>query len=169
MQLAIGMRWPGLFAADFSMDDRRRVVNGGVRHGRDAQIEDLQTSAGIGITYMTFDVIATRGDRLMLGRGDAGNDERPGALEFDVLQVVEIDTDELMTRVVMFDSDDIDAAFAELDARYLAGEAAAHAHTWSVITQAFAAIQSSANCPATTQDSVTVDHRRRGHNRRRVT
>ena len=33
----------------------------------------------------------------------------------------------------MFDLDDIDAAFEELDARYLAGEAAAHAHTWSVI------------------------------------
>ena len=33
----------------------------------------------------------------------------------------------------MFDLDDFDAAIAELDARYLAGEAAAHAHTWSVI------------------------------------
>ena len=39
----------------------------------------------------------------------------------------------------LFDPDDIDAAFEELDARYLAGEAAAHAHTWSVIAQAFAA------------------------------
>ena len=36
----------------------------------------------------------------------------------------------------MFDLDDFDAAIAELDARYLAGEAAAHAHTWSVITVA---------------------------------
>ena len=35
----------------------------------------------------------------------------------------------------MFDIDDIDAAFEELDARYAAGEAAAHAHTWSVITR----------------------------------
>ena len=39
----------------------------------------------------------------------------------------------------MFDPDDIDAAFEELDARYLAGEAAAHAHTWSVIAGAYAA------------------------------
>ena len=31
----------------------------------------------------------------------------------------------------MFDLDDFDAAIAELDARYLAGEAAAHARTWS--------------------------------------
>ena len=35
----------------------------------------------------------------------------------------------------MFDLDDIDAAFEELDARYLAGEAAAHSHTWSVIAR----------------------------------
>ena len=33
----------------------------------------------------------------------------------------------------MFDLDDFDAAIAELDARYLAGEAAAHAQTWSLI------------------------------------
>ncbi len=40
----------------------------------------------------------------------------------------------------MFDPDDFDAAFAELDARHLAGEAAAHAHMWSVITEAYAAL-----------------------------
>ena len=148
----------GMFAANFCMDDRRRVVNGGVRHGRDAQIEDLQTSASIGINYLTFDVIATRGDRLMLGRGDAGNEERPGALEFDVLQVVEIDADELMTRVIMFDSDDIDAAFAELDDRYLAGEASAHAQTWSVITEVYAALNRR-ETPPTAPDWVDIDHR----------
>ncbi|MEO6793159.1 MAG: hypothetical protein ABI253_00145 [Mycobacterium sp.] len=38
-----------------------------------------------------------------------------------------------------FDPDDIHAALAELDARYLAGEAAAHAHTWSLVTDAYAA------------------------------
>ena len=41
---------------------------------------------------------------------------------------------------VVFDADDIAAAFNELDARYLAGEAAAHAHTWSLVADAFAAI-----------------------------
>ncbi len=147
-----------MFAADFSMDDRRRVVNGGVRHGRDAEVEDLRTFADIGITYLTFEVIATRGDRLVLGRGDAGNDERPGAVEFDVLQVVEIDADEVMTRVVMFDHDDIDAAFAELDARYLAGEAAAHAHTWSVIAAGVAAINRR-ELPAIAPDFGDIDHR----------
>ena len=59
-----------------------------------------------------------------------------GAFDTEALQIVEIDADERIVAVVVFDLDDIDAAFAELDARYLAGEAAAHAHTWSVIVRA---------------------------------
>ena len=59
----------------------------------------------------------------------------------------------------MFDLDDIDAAFAELDARYLAGEAAAHAHTWSVMRGAFAAINRH-ELPERTPDWVNIDHRR---------
>ena len=59
----------------------------------------------------------------------------------------------------MFDLDDIDAAFEELDARYLAGEAAAHAHTWSVIAGAYAAFNRH-ELPATTPDWVNIDHRR---------
>ena len=41
----------------------------------------------------------------------------------------------------MFDPDDLDAAIAELDARYLAGEAAPHAHTWSVIVKDLRGVQ----------------------------
>ena len=62
---------------------------------------------------------------------------------------------------VIFDPDDIDAAFAELDARYLAGEAAAHAHTWSVVTKAYAAVNRH-ELPPTTPDWVNIDHRRGG-------
>ena len=60
----------------------------------------------------------------------------PEAFRTEVLGIVEINADERIVAFVIFDADDIDAAFEELDARYLAGEAAAHAHTWSVITQA---------------------------------
>ena len=68
-----------------------------------------------------------------------------------MLDVVEIDADDRIAALVMFDPDDIDAAFAELDARYLAGEAAAHAHTWSVIAAAYAALNRH-ELPATTPD-----------------
>ncbi len=118
-----------------SIDDRRRVVNAGVRHGRDAEIEDLRAAAELGMRRtLTSTVIATRGERLVLIRIRlSGRDDEPEAIPSEVLGIIEIDADERIVAVVMFDLDDIDAAFAELDARYLAGEAAAHAHTWSVI------------------------------------
>ena len=101
------------------------------------QIADMRAVADVGVTNVTSTVIATRGERLVLivsrfsGRG-----AMPEAFDTDVLGIVEIDADERIAAVVTFDPDDIDAAFAELDARYLAGEAAAHAHTWSVIAEA---------------------------------
>ena len=47
----------------------------------------------------------------------------------EALCIVEVDADNGSSRRIVFDLDDIDAAFAELDARYLAGEAAAYADT----------------------------------------
>ena len=76
-----------------------------------------------------------------------------------MLSIIEIDADERIVALVVFDLDDFDAAIAELDARYLAGEAAAHAHTWSVITDGYAALNRH-ELPATTPDSVSIDHRR---------
>ena len=67
-------------------------------------------------------------------------DQRAEAFDTDVLCIVEIDADERIAAVVTFDPDDFDAAFAELDARYLAGEAAAYARTWSVDRGGYAAL-----------------------------
>ena len=65
-----------------------------------------------------------------------GTTSGPEAFDTELLHIIEIDGDERIVARVVFDLDDIDAAFEELDARYLAGEAAAHAHTWSVIARA---------------------------------
>ena len=98
--------------------------------------------------------------RLLLSRSRAsGRDQRPDAFRTDVLNIVEIDTEEKIAAFITFDSDDFEAAFAELDARYLAGEAAAHAHTWSVIAGSYASI-SRDELPQTTPDCMSVDHRR---------
>ena len=72
--------------------------------------------------------------------------------------VVEIDADERMAAVVVFDVDDFDAAIAELDARYVAGEAAAHSETWSAIAEVYAALNRG-EMPATAPDLVDIDHR----------
>ena len=94
----------------------------------------MRAIADVGVTNITSTVIATRGERLVLARIRVSNrDLQPEEFGVEMLGIVEIDADERIAAHVAFDLDDIDAAFEELDARYLAGEAAAHAHTWSVI------------------------------------
>ncbi len=153
--------WEGmaeLLDDDYSSDDRRRVVGAGVRHGRDAQITDLRAIANLWITNLKMTVIATRGERLVLTRTTfSGRDQGSEAFLSDVLDVAEINTDERYLANVSFELDDLDAAFEELDARYLAGETAAHSHTWSVVTR-FNAAFNRHEIPAT--DWVTIDHRR---------
>ena len=113
-------------------DDRRRVVNSGIRHGREAEIASMQATADVGVASLTSDTIATRGDRLALCR-TRGATSSPEAFHAELLRIVEIDADGRVVARVVFDLDDFEAAITELDARYLAGEAAAHAHTWSVL------------------------------------
>ena len=114
-----------------------------------------------GSTHATSTLIATRGERLVLTRDRySGRDEQPEAFRVEMLSIVEIDADERIAAVVAFDLDDFDAAFAELDARYLAGEAAAHARTWSVIVQRLTPRSTGSELPAMTPDWVSIDHRR---------
>ena len=88
----------------------------------------------------------------------SGRDQRPEAFR-RTYSASSRSTPTSGSRRGLFDPDDIDAAFAELDARYLAGEAAAHSHTWSVIAGAYAAFNRR-ELPATTPDWVNIDHRR---------
>ena len=145
---------------DLYSHDRRPVVGGGIRHGRDALIEDLRAVADVGVTNATSDAVATRGERLAVTHARfSRSHEQPEAFHVDFLQLVVIDADERITAVAAFDVDDINAALEELDARYLAGEAAPYARTWSVITGSYAAINRHEQ-PALTQDWINVDHRR---------
>ena len=146
-----------VLADDIVTDDRRRAVNAGIRHGRDAEIANMQAVAEVGITYTAFVVIAARGERLILSRASVGGG---GSAEFatDALSVVEINSHNQIAAIVIFELDDFDAAIAELDARYVAGDAAARANTWSVIAGAYDA--PTARIPATTPDWVNIDHPR---------
>ncbi|MGV0796152.1 BTAD domain-containing putative transcriptional regulator [Mycolicibacterium elephantis] len=149
-----------LFTDNFLLDDRRRTVNAGVRQGPHAEIEDLQAAAEVGFTDMAMATVATRGSHLALARVHwSRQDHYSEAFHNEWLAVLEIDTDERLHALVMFDLTDIEAAVAELDARYLAGEAAAHARTWSVIADAYAAFNRH-ELPATTPDWANIDHRR---------
>ncbi len=145
-------------ADDYSSIDHRRVVNTPVQHGRDAVIRDVQAAADVGFTISMVNAIAIRGERLVLARVRASGRD-PESIENDALNVVEIDADERIATVVVFDLEDFDAAIAELDARYLAGEAAAHAHTWSLVAAGYAGFNRR-ELLATTADWVNIDHRR---------
>ena len=106
------------------------------------------------------DCLATRGERLDLMRLrfslPVQGDE---AFVTEMLGVGEINAEGRIVAAIAFDADDNDAAFEELDARYLAGEASAHAHTWSLITQAYTAFNRH-KLPPAKADWVNVDHRR---------
>jgi hypothetical protein len=149
-----------MLAAEISTDDRCRVVGAGVREGRDAELTDMRAWADLGVTNVTSDIIATRGVHLRLARTRfSGRDQRPDAFYGEYLGILEIDADERFVARLWFDPEDIDAAFEELDARYLAGEAAAHPHTWSLVAGAYAAFNRR-ELPATTPDWANIDHRR---------
>ena len=148
-----------ILADGFSNDDRRRVVGAGVRHGRDAEIASTRATADLWTTNVTPTVIATRGRKLVLTRlGFSGRDDGPEPFLTEVLSILEINDDERMVALVSFDLDDFDAAIAELDARYAAGEAAAHSETWLAIAEVYAALNRG-EMPATAPDLVDIDHR----------
>lgn len=149
-----------LLSDEFSSDDRRKVVNAGIRRGTDAAVDDARANAELGIAVATSTVVATRGERLALARARyAGSAQGAVAFHADVLDIIEINTDEHIVARVTFGIDEIDTAFAELDARYLDGEATAYAHTWSLVAEAYAAFNRRESA-ATTPDWVNIDHRR---------
>ncbi len=76
----------------------------------------------------------------------------------EVLGVTETVADDRIAAQISFDADDFDVAIAELDARYLAGEAAKHSETWSAITRGYTALNKQ-QTPLTTPDWVNLDHR----------
>ena len=117
----------------------------------------MRAVADVGITNVTSTVIATRGERLALMRlRFSGRDQGPEAFPPRCSASSRSTPTTESSATVTFDLDDIDAAFAELDARYLAGEAAAYAHTWSVIAGGLRRAQ-----PART----TADHAGLGQHR----
>jgi hypothetical protein len=149
-----------MLADDFSSDDRRRVVGAGVRHGRDAEIASMRAVSDVGLTNARQTCFAERGGRLTLSRiRFSGRNHGPEAVVIDGLCVAELSADNRIAASVVFDPDDVDAAFDELDARYLAGEAADHAHTWSVMMGALAAVNRH-ELPEFAPNWVNIDHRR---------
>jgi tetratricopeptide (TPR) repeat protein len=95
-----------VLADDIVTDDRRRVVNAGIRRGRDGEIANLRAIVDTGLgTHLTSVVIAARGQRLILARA-SGHDRGSAEFGADSLSVVEINSHNQIAAVVVFDPDD---------------------------------------------------------------
>jgi hypothetical protein len=109
------------------MDDRRRLmrmaVAGDEFFANERMLFDETASSWNG------DLLATRGDALALFRVRfTATVPGSGPMEVEALDLVEVDAAGLRTALIVFDPDDLDAAYAELDARWYAGEARGHPH-----------------------------------------
>ena len=137
------------------------MVNAGIRQDRDAEIHDFRSAADLGVTSATSDVIATRGERLASSsvRDCRAAMRNPGRSTSITASRDRRQPPDCGQGGVFFDPCRLDAAFAELDARYIAGEAAAYAGAWSVIADVFVA-HNRREIAATTPDAVSIDHRR---------
>jgi hypothetical protein len=117
------------FAPEFRGIDRRKMLHNDL--GRDEWLASYHEIIGMTSSESAKEVLATRGDRLMLGRyWWRGTDGVVGPSEIEYLLLIEVDDRGDHVATVMFDPDDLEAAYAELDERYAAGEAAPHAATW---------------------------------------
>src|SRR5581483_9387179 len=112
-----------------------------------------------GTTRTTATVIATRGDRLALCRVVFAGE---GDFEVEILEVDEVDGDGRLVATISLDVDDVEAAFAELDERYLVGEGAPVGGCWRVIARAVAAFNArdwDVWAASASEDFAYLDHR----------
>ncbi len=122
-------------ADDMLIEDRRRVVNVGIRHGVDGGISDKRTSVELGLTHITFIAIATRRSS-PYSRG-----AHSSAHGFKWRgRIIEIDADGRLTAVVLFDADDIERRLRGTRRSVPRRRSGAYAQTCSVVAGAYAAL-----------------------------
>jgi class 3 adenylate cyclase/tetratricopeptide (TPR) repeat protein len=119
-------RWEDVVASfrpDFVLIDRRGL---GFDLVGDAFIASLERLFAMPESRWQFRLIATRGETCALIHAlfSAGGASR---IDVENLALVERDAEGRGVRLVVFDPDDFDAAYADLGARYAAGEGAPHA------------------------------------------
>jgi class 3 adenylate cyclase/ketosteroid isomerase-like protein/tetratricopeptide (TPR) repeat protein len=123
-----------LFAPEYVFEDRRAGLGSTLTY--DANVGQVRELAPHGLSRVSMDVIAVRGERLMLMRSVIGS----AGFEVEALILQDVDPERGLMRDIFFDPDDLPAAFRELDERFIAGEGAANAERLSLFTRMAAAI-----------------------------
>jgi hypothetical protein len=106
----------GLLAPSFVLEDRRPMFASRF-DGPEAAMEWFRATASLGLGGVDLEPIATRGDHIaVLRRSWLASD-----YEMTSLCLVEVDEEGRAAFAVLWDGDEVDAALAELDERFLAG------------------------------------------------
>jgi len=119
----------------FRLIDRRSYAHFDL--DRDQHLESLRMRFDMSTSRWALEVLATRGDRLAMGwqRFELA-DRDVGPSESESLWIGEVDQHGDLVTLVTLDPDDLEAAYAELDACYEAGEAASY-HRRTAVSRAF--------------------------------
>jgi class 3 adenylate cyclase len=138
--------WAGieaLVAPELVFDERRRMMHNTC--GREVWLEQFRILFDVPSSHFTSELLATRGERLALNlhrfEGEVAGGGGPLAID-DAFVLHEIDREGRIVAIVLFDEDDLDATYAELDARYAALEDEAHAASLTVMREFTRAVAS---------------------------
>ena len=99
-------------ADDIELRDLRSTVSSHVAEGADAVIELLQGFADVGFVTMRSELVDARGDHHLLFRRTYRTE---AGFELVMLALAERNGNGLITGMVLYDADDLDAARAELE------------------------------------------------------
>jgi ketosteroid isomerase-like protein len=111
-------------AADAEVVDHRALFRARSR-GADAALANIRAIVDVGGVRQGHQRIATRGEHLMLSRMTISGRHADAPAEFVGLSIFEIDADGRFSYNGVFDLDQLDEAFAELDRRFRARASAA--------------------------------------------
>ncbi len=106
-----------LFDPGFVRDDRRSIVGMGTHEASDYH-DVMQQVFELGGRPVKNSPLAVRGERFSLTRGAIRYDDGRSVSEYLVVQVLDA-SHERVLRFILFDPDDFEAAYAELDAQWL--------------------------------------------------
>jgi len=138
--------WAGvlaLAAPELVFDERRRMLRNTC--DREVWLAQFRFLFDVPESRFTTTLLATRGERLSLNlhcfEGEVADGGGPLAMD-DHLALHEVDRDGRIVAIVLFDEGDEEAAHAELDARFEAGEDKTHAASITVMREFARAIAS---------------------------
>ncbi len=103
--------------------ESRRAVSINDAYGIDGLVENFKVTVGMGLEVVLRACIATRGNSIALVDTVLVGGEGASESRIEMVQVVAVDPmSGLITRMISYDvdADDLDAAYTELDAQYLA-------------------------------------------------